>query len=103
MLYTSVYLYYFLGPNEGDCKAFFIGGEQVGIIRSDIWKHLLHYPSVFQYDPRAHTVTLNPNWRTYEERSEKLDAVLREIRSKEIFSTLAGWREEVFLIFLSSF
>ena len=85
----------FIGPNEGDCKSFYICGEQVGIIRSDIWKHLQHYSSVFQYDGRSQSVTLNPDWRTYEERSEKLDAVLRELRMKRIFSTLDGWRDEV--------
>lgn len=85
-----------IGPNEGDCKAFYVGGELIGIIRSDIWKHLLHYSTVFQYDPRVQSVTLNPDWRTYDERSEKLDSVLRELRSKNIFSTLAGWRDECY-------
>ncbi|XP_035228952.1 nudix hydrolase 24, chloroplastic-like isoform X2 [Stegodyphus dumicola] len=83
-------------PDEGDCKVFFVGEEQVGVIRADIWKHLLHYPSVFQYDKSRERVTLNPEWRTYDERSEKFDNVLRELRTKEIFSTLAGWRDECY-------
>lgn len=98
-----MYLYHFflfIGPNEGDCKSFYISGEQVGIIRSDIWKHLQHYPSVFQYDKGSQSVTLNPDWRTYEERSEKLDTILRELKTKRIFSTLDGWRDEVFFLIL---
>lgn len=38
---------------------------------------------------------LNPAFRDYSERTEKLDKVLRELRSKGIFSALQGWREEV--------
>lgn len=72
----------------------------MGIIRSDIWKHLQHYPSVFQYDRGSQSVTLNPDWRTYEERSEKLDAILRKLKTKRIFSTLDGWRDEVLFLIL---
>ncbi|CAL1266320.1 unnamed protein product [Larinioides sclopetarius] len=85
-----------IGPHEGDCKEFYVGSEKVGIIRPDIWKELLHYSTIFQYDQAQNKVVLNPEWRTYEERSEKLDDFLRELRKKEIFSTLAGWRNECY-------
>lgn len=85
-----------IGPDEGDCKAFFVGGEQVGIIRPNIWKLLRHYSNVFQYDSKIQSVTLNPDWRTYEERSEKLDGILKELRQKDLFSTLSGWRDECY-------
>ncbi|GBN58793.1 Nudix hydrolase 24, chloroplastic [Araneus ventricosus] len=85
-----------IGPHEGDCKEFFVGTEKVGIIRPDIWKELLHYSTIFQYDQAQNKVVLNPEWRTYDERSEKLDDLLRELRKKEIFSTLAGWRNECY-------
>lgn len=40
-------------------------------------------------------VELNPAFRDYSERTEKLDKVLRELRSNGLFSALQGWREEV--------
>lgn len=85
-----------IGPTEGDCKAFYVGDEQVGIIRADIWRHLSNFSTIFLHDPSRQSVVLNPDWRTYEERSEKLDILLRELRAKDIFSTLAGWRDECY-------
>lgn len=43
-------------------------------------------------------VELNPAFRDYSERTEKLDKVLRELRAKGLFSALQGWREEVSLV-----
>lgn len=40
-------------------------------------------------------VELNPAFRDYSERSEKVDKVLRDLRAKGLFSALKGWREEV--------
>ncbi|XP_042901275.1 uncharacterized protein [Parasteatoda tepidariorum] len=85
-----------IGPNEEDCKSFSIGGEQVGIIRPDIWQELSHYPDIFRFDEKRSQVLLNPEWRTYDERSDKLDHFLRQLRTKNIFSTLNGWRNECY-------
>lgn len=38
---------------------------------------------------------LNPAFRDYEERSNKVDKVLRELRAENAFITLKGWRDEV--------
>ncbi|XP_067122329.1 uncharacterized protein [Centruroides vittatus] len=78
------------------CKPFYIGDQQVGVIRPDIWQHLSKYPQIFHYNQASDSVTLNPNWRTYDERSTKLDLVLQEIRKQNIFKTLAGWRDECY-------
>ncbi|KAG8182481.1 hypothetical protein JTE90_020399 [Oedothorax gibbosus] len=85
-----------IGHQASECKEFFIDGEQVGIIRPDIWRELLHYPGVFQYDPSQNRVNLNPDWKTYEDRSERMDALLKELRGKNVFSTLNGWRNECY-------
>lgn len=84
------------GPLASDCKLFFVGGEQVGLIRPDIWRELsLVAGGVFQFEPAHNAVTLNPDWRSYEERSERMDALLVELRARDAFPTLRGWRNEV--------
>lgn len=40
-------------------------------------------------------VELNPAFRDYQERSVQVDKVLRELRAKNAFVTLKGWRDEV--------
>lgn len=43
-------------------------------------------------------VELNPAFRDYEERSSKVDRVLRELRAEDAFIALKGWRDEVMRI-----
>lgn len=43
-------------------------------------------------------VELNPAFRDYQERSVQVDKVLRELRAKNAFVTLKGWRDEVYHI-----
>jgi hypothetical protein len=54
---------------------------------------LLRYPDVFHIQPDS--VELNPAFRDYDERSSKVEAVLKECRSNNVFVALKGWREEV--------
>lgn len=42
-------------------------------------------------------VELNPAFRDYEERSNKINEVLKKMRAENKFSTLKGWRDEVIL------
>lgn len=78
------------------CKPFFIGDEQMGFIRPNDWVHLAPYKDAFHYDNKTNRVTLNPSWKTYEERSAKVADVLQDIRRKKIFKTLNGWRNECY-------
>uniref|UniRef100_A0A1B0G5B2 DUF4743 domain-containing protein n=1 Tax=Glossina morsitans morsitans TaxID=37546 RepID=A0A1B0G5B2_GLOMM len=84
---------------KGDIRPFLVEGQQVGLIKSDVIKQLNKYPEVFCIRDCEYTkqgiVELNPAFRDYSERTEKLDKVLRELRSKGLFSALQGWREEV--------
>lgn len=61
-------------------------------MRPDVMLQLLRYPDVFHIQPDS--VELNPAFRDYDERSSKVEAVLRECRSNNVFITLKGWREE---------
>lgn len=39
---------------------------------------------------------LNPAFRDYNERTEKVEHVLKELRDKDVFVTLRGWRDEYY-------
>ncbi|UYV61627.1 hypothetical protein LAZ67_1005604, partial [Cordylochernes scorpioides] len=87
----------------GGCKPFYVGGQQVGLVRADIWHTLAPYANgVFVYDPLRDRVVLNPEWRTYEDRSDHIAKLLEVLRDRDLFLTLAGWRHED-LYFISSF
>lgn len=47
-------------------------------------------------DDRAEIVELNPAFRDYDERSERVDAVLRAFKADQTFVTLRGWRDEFY-------
>ncbi|KAJ9600395.1 hypothetical protein L9F63_009323, partial [Diploptera punctata] len=79
---------------QGDCRPFIVEGYQVGLVRQDVMKQLMRYPDVFHIQPDS--VELNPAFRDYDERSSRVEAVLRECRSNNMFVTLKGWREECF-------
>lgn len=88
----------------------------MGLIRPDIYKHLLDYKDVFTFHPAppstttttttttAHlpqddytvgSVELKRHFQTYDERTHVMDRVLRELREKRCLVALKGWREEV--------
>lgn len=86
--------FYLSGFHSGECRAFVVDGQQVGLVRPDVMKELLNYPQVFQVQPEY--VQLNPAFRDYAERSERVDQVLREWKAGGKFITLRGWREEYY-------
>ncbi|KAK9728271.1 NUDIX domain [Popillia japonica] len=86
--------FYLSGFNSGDCKPFLVEGFQVGLIRADVMKELLTYPEVFTIT--SGFVELNPAFRDYEERSNKINEVLKKMRAENKFSTLKGWRDECY-------
>ncbi|CAK9827668.1 Nudix hydrolase 20, chloroplastic [Anthophora retusa] len=88
--------FYLSGFHSGECRAFVVDGQQVGLVRPDVMKELLNYPQVFQVHPEY--VQLNPAFRDYAERSAKVEEVLREWRAGGKFVTLRGWREECYEI-----
>ncbi|XP_025831260.1 uncharacterized protein YJR142W [Agrilus planipennis] len=86
---------YFIAPAlKDECRPFIVEGYQVGLIRSNVVTHLLKYPEVFRVTNDF--VELNPAFRDYEERSAKIDDVLRKIKKENVFEVLNGWREECY-------
>jgi hypothetical protein len=66
-------------------------------VRPDVMLQLSRYPDVFHV--QSDSVELNPAFRDYDERSSKVEAVLRECRSNNVFVALKGWREEASTLF----
>ncbi|XP_015171391.1 PREDICTED: uncharacterized protein YJR142W [Polistes dominula] len=93
-LANKVNCFYLSGFHTGKCRAFVVDGQQVGLVRPDVMTELLNHPKVFQVDPEF--VQLNPAFRDYDERSARVEEVLRKWKADEKFITLRGWREEYY-------
>ncbi|KAL2722395.1 uncharacterized protein YJR142W-like [Vespa mandarinia] len=93
-LANKVNCFYLSGFHAGECRAFVVDGQQVGLVRPDVMKELLNHPQVFQVHPEY--VQLNPAFRDYAERSARVEEVLRKWKADEKFITLHGWREEYY-------
>ncbi|XP_068139992.1 uncharacterized protein [Drosophila tropicalis] len=92
--------FYLTGFQKGDIRPFLVEGQQCGLIKSDVLKQLVKYPEVFCIRDCEHTkqglVELNPAFRDYNERTQQLEKVLRNLRSEGLFPALQGWRDEYF-------
>ncbi|KMY91498.1 uncharacterized protein YJR142W isoform X1 [Drosophila simulans] len=92
--------FYLSGIHKCDIRPFVVEGQQVGLIKSDVLKHLKKYPEVFCIrtceQSKQGSVELNPAFRDYNERTEQLEKVLRNLRSEGLFPALQGWRDEYF-------
>lgn len=84
------------GLQKKECRAFIVDGIQVGLVRATVMSELSRYPNVFIVNPNS--VTLNPAFRDYDERSENVESVLKDMKDKKLFITLKGWRDEVLTI-----
>lgn len=93
--------FYLTGLTSNECKPFIVEGYQVGLIRPDVIKFLTQYPEVFTVTTDC--VELNPAFRDYEERTNKVDTVLRELRKDRGIIALKGWRDECYEVRASEF
>ena len=75
-----------------------MGGEQVGLVPEKVIAELVHYPDVFnlEFNPGGvGCVQFNSSLHDYKRRSDAMNTVLQDMRKKNKFVTLAGWRDEV--------
>ena len=60
---------------------------------------LQNYPDVFHVvkstEGRIQHITLSDTLKTFEQRSAKVEEVMQDLRAKDIFISLRGWRDEV--------
>lgn len=92
-MYIAISFQCFIALPQKGYHPFVIDGVQVGLVRAEFLKYLLQYPDVFQF--QSEYVVLNPTLKNYVDRTKKVDAVLRNLRSQNVVSTLSGWRDEV--------
>ncbi|KAK9876960.1 hypothetical protein WA026_015993 [Henosepilachna vigintioctopunctata] len=86
--------FYLSGLATGESRPFIVEGIQVGLVRPDVLQQLMNFPEVFNVT--SGYVELNPAFRNYEERTNKVDEVLRKLRTEQKFITLRGWRNEYY-------
>ena len=90
-------IFTFVGSSKLSCQPFLVDGVQVGYISPQISSYLSSYSDVFcmvkSNDGEIVQMTLNPKIKTFLERTEKVAEVMMELRQKDVFSTLRGWRE----------
>ena len=88
--------FHVVDSSRSSCYTFAHGTHKIGLIRPDIWKHLKGYDDVFCLDEKSSTICLSPHLDTVEKRSSAFENILEQLRAKDVFVSLRGWRNEVF-------
>ena len=74
------------------CLPFICENSQVGLISPSVLPHLNNYPDVFNINKES--VTLSDNLTTMQERNNAMEQVLLDLKAKDTFLALRGWRSE---------
>lgn len=88
-------------PDHTECIPFYINRHNVGIIQGKVLEELTNYPDVFQIvnEDSGKSVHLSETLTSVEARSEVFARILQEIRQKDKFVTLRGWRNETYSVY----
>ncbi|XP_066017658.1 uncharacterized protein [Pocillopora verrucosa] len=93
------------GSCKSLCKPFLVDNVQVGYISPKVASYLKSYGDIFVMVPgtsgEISHVTLAPELKTFTERSQKVAEVMNSLRLKDVFSTLRGWRNEMYPVMAS--
>ncbi|CAH1782235.1 unnamed protein product [Owenia fusiformis] len=84
------------------CTRFMVGDKQIGIILPDSLATLEKYVDTFDKtlnDKNQMCLYLKSKYDTFESRSEQLATVLTDLRARDVFSCLKGWRNECYNAF----
>jgi len=95
-LARSINNFYFSEYLNNTCLPFFCQNIQVGLISTSVLSQLSNYPDVFIISKKS--VTLSDSLTSVQERNEALEQVLLDMKSKDLFSALRGWRSECYEI-----
>ncbi|XP_068718299.1 uncharacterized protein [Montipora capricornis] len=93
------------GSSKLSCKPFIVDGTQVGYISQHVSTFLSSYGNVFftvkKDNGEILHMTLNPEIKTFAERTEIIAEVMVDLRQKDVFGTLRGWRDEMYPVMAS--
>jgi len=95
-LVKNINNFYFGEFLSNSCLPFFCQQFQVGLISSSVLSHLINYPDVFTITKER--VTLSDTLTSIQERNTALEKVLLDMKSKDMFTALRGWRSECYEI-----
>lgn len=89
--------------SKNSCIPFMVDNKIVGTVPPNVVKELKNYPDVFEISgqneaTRAECVMLASRLSSVEQRDEAIARVLEEIRKKDNFVTLKGWRHELYSV-----
>ena len=100
---TKFLIFAFAGSSKLSCQPFLVDNVQVGYISPNVSSYLSSYSDVFckvkSNNGKIVQMTLNPEIKTFEKRTERVAEVMMELRQKDVFSTLIGWRDEARRLF----
>ena len=94
---------FFLGEGPLKCRPFVVDGNVVGFVRHDCADLLSKYGDVFLVESQSNEwpigcVMLQESLSTPEERTIAVGKVCQQMREREEFSPLKGWRDELYPI-----
>jgi len=95
-LARSINNFYFSEYLNNTCLPFFCQNIQVGLISTSVLSQLINYPDVFIISKKS--VMLSDSLTSVQERNEALEQVLLDMKSKDLFTALRGWRSECYEI-----
>jgi len=73
-------------------RQFVVEDQEVGFVMPYIADVLKVYSKVFELNNQS--IVLNPNYKTIEERTKIIEETLIDLREKNVFKSLNGWRNE---------
>lgn len=88
----------YVGSSKGQCIDLFCCGVCVGLIKPSVLPQLLLYTDVFEaevVDGNISSVKLSSHLSDVKERTDAVNSVLRDLKAKNAFPCLIGWRDEV--------
>jgi 8-oxo-dGTP pyrophosphatase MutT (NUDIX family) len=83
----------------GNILPLVVEGQVVGLLLPKVVEALSAYPSIFNIE--KHQVTFNPQLDTSEARSKAIQQCLLDWKASNTFTTLQGWRNELYPAYLS--
>ena len=93
-----VTLIWLIDSSKAQCIKLYCGGICIGLVKPSILPHLLLYNDVFKSEVMEGSVVsvkISDHLSSVKQRTDAVNGVFKDLRSKGTFSCLKGWRDEV--------